>query len=949
MKKHDEVEDQMCTQDDQNMYDIVSKDSKEHTPISNQQKESRDFICEKYLTFKEPNLMNNEEKVCISLKCSLTKDVLFNLEFEGGPKALLETDRKKMLFQKDNTPTKIWVFGRNKKKVNFLLPQISRLSNAHFEISLERNCQFYLTDLSRNGTWLNGIKIPENVKMKLLDSDVIGVGYGIEQDCTNYELNFNNTFMAQHKYLFLKNIKQASKTNPNIRSKKDSIFLLKPCSQKRKIEDIIENEKQSVQKKKKLYNVSEADASDVPFISNKLQHQNNENKGLQRSGIPNISNNKNYLLKLDNIHDHYKITDNKLGQGAFAIVKKAMRLIDQKPVAIKIISKAKLVGTSLEGVQSEIEVLRSINHSRIVKLHDFFEDLESFYIVMDLVNGGDLMDFVAENGAIDEDACCEIAFQIVDAVNYMHVHNITHRDLKPDNILIEQDSPVLIKITDFGLAKKGSIFKTFCGTLAYIAPELIQDIGNRNELRPRYMRPEYTTQVDMWSLGCLVYVIMTGHLPFSGSSEEDLFKQIKTGKFHEGPLKMRNISNNGRAFLESLICVDPNKRLKSSEAMKHQWFIENRGSLMEPSQKNIISQNVALSQRPNNHNKLGNNKIKTGVENWKKEPIMDGSSQPWKKQKDAVTSLIIPKGFIPLTDQEILGKKEQDKLGKLMFYHRPKTGNISSDNSNVSSSSFENCKRKISNSYNVLEPRSFDPDVVLKELDPGRPSNYYEEERDAFIKLYPLARAQNTSATKKISGINKDYFTIGRNRLADYAIMDNTISKFHCMFARIPESDDPFQFSWWLYCFSTNPMFVNDIKVTKFMKIKIFVGDAIKFVWNTTRNTYSGFYIPYMKKSIHKFKLKNDGMLENWIEWRNAKHSNPEFVVPAEKVVPSVPICCKKSNCSKYPHEGQMKGYKHINIDYGNPICDFPNRESAVPMADNERKLYSSFLQHLTE
>ncbi|OBA28027.1 Pkinase-domain-containing protein, partial [Hanseniaspora valbyensis NRRL Y-1626] len=613
--------------------------------------------------------------------------------------------------QKDNSPTKVWKFGRNKKKSDLLLPQLTRLSNLHFEIILERNCQFYIRDLSCNGTWVNGIKLPTNMKFRLFDSDVIGLGYGIEEDCINYELEFNNSFMAQHRYLFLKKIKLASQNNPEIRLKKQS-------------------------------------------------------EAIKKNSIS---------TRFVNVQQQYRFFPDQLGQGAFATVKKAERLSDKKLFAIKIISKLKLVGTALGGVQSEMEVLTSINHPRIVKLHDFFEDAENFYIVMDLVEGGDLMDFIAENGSIEEEACCEIAFQILQAVKYMHERNITHRDLKPDNILIEQDSPVLIKITDFGLAKKGNAFKTFCGTLAYIAPELLQDIANRNQLRPRYMRPEYTTQVDMWSLGCLVYVIMTGHLPFSASSEEDLFKQIKIGEFHQGPLKMNNISEKGQSFLKALICVDPSKRLNAEEALKHSWFLEGRGSLTEPSQIVACSQKIALSQKANNLQDVNNKNVnRSEIENWKKDPMMDGSSQPWKRQKDPMNPPVIPKGFVPLNENETLDT----------------------------------------------------------DLDVTKPVAYYEEDREALIKLYPLENARNTTATKKLLGIDKKTFTIGRNRLADYTISDNTISKLHCMLAKLPDAKNPSTFNWWLYCYSTNPMFVNDIKLTKHMKMKVYIGDAIKFVWN---------------------------------------------------------------------------------------------------------------------
>ena len=971
MSNNNSVHERLETQEDQKNNPLLIKESKEQTPISHQPRESKELLSAAPLSNdKLPFFMASDEKRCISLKNPLTRDTLFELNFDKGVEGLLEYDDERMITQKDNSPTKVWKFGRNKKKSDLLLPQLTRLSNLHFEIILERNCQFYIRDLSCNGTWVNGIKLPPNMKFKLFDSDVIGLGYGIEEDCINYELEFNNTFMAQHRYLFLKKIKLASQTNPEIRLKKQS-EAIKSQQQKRKFDEIEsqepileenknENDKseEHVSKKIKTSNRSVIKSDEMPFISDKLQlnknDNNNNNKGLQRSGNPNVIQENSISTRFVNVQQQYRFFPDQLGQGAFATVKKAERLSDKKLFAIKIISKLKLVGTALGGVQSEMEVLTSINHPRIVKLHDFFEDAENFYIVMDLVEGGDLMDFVAENGSIEEDACCEIAFQILQAVKYMHERNITHRDLKPDNILIEQDSPVLIKITDFGLAKKGNAFKTFCGTLAYIAPELLQDIANRNQLRPRYMRPEYTTQVDMWSLGCLVYVIMTGHLPFSASSEEDLFKQIKIGEFHQGPLKMNNISEKGQSFLKALICVDPSKRLNAQEALKHSWFLEGRGSLTEPSQIVACSQKIALSQKANNLQDVNNKNVnRSEIENWKKDPMMDGSSQPWKRQKDPMNPPAIPKGFVPLNENETLDSRNRNKVGDLVFYHRAKTSNSVGNISNVSGSSADLGKRNISNTNPIIIANFFDKNKILADLDVTKPVAYYEEDREALIKLYPLENARNTTATKKLLGIDKKIFTIGRNRLADYTISDNTISKLHCMFAKLPDAKNPSTFNWWLYCYSTNPMFVNDIKLTKHMKMKVYIGDAIKFVWNTARNTYSGYYISYMDPCIEGDELNDGGMLDGWKEWRQAISSTANYRGTAQDskklVIENSNEEMDDHNCEAYSEFGNLNGYRHVDTDKGNIQAAFPTRDKPEKMTEEERQFHKEFLNRLVE
>nr|4PDP_A Chain A, Serine/threonine-protein kinase RAD53 [Saccharomyces cerevisiae]4PDP_B Chain B, Serine/threonine-protein kinase RAD53 [Saccharomyces cerevisiae]4PDS_A Chain A, Serine/threonine-protein kinase RAD53 [Saccharomyces cerevisiae]4PDS_B Chain B, Serine/threonine-protein kinase RAD53 [Saccharomyces cerevisiae] len=290
--------------------------------------------------------------------------------------------------------------------------------------------------------------------------------------------------------------------------------------------------------------------------------------GLTSSTASSMVANKTGIFK------DFSIIDEVVGQGAFATVKKAIERTTGKTFSVKIISKRKVIG-NMDGVTRELEVLQKLNHPRIVRLKGFYEDTESYYMVMEFVSGGDLMDFVAAHGAVGEDAGREISRQILTAIKYIHSMGISHRDLKPDNILIEQDDPVLVKITAFGLAKvqgNGSFMKTFCGTLAYVAPEVIR--GKDTSVSPDEYeeRNEYSSLVDMWSMGCLVYVILTGHLPFSGSTQDQLYKQIGRGSYHEGPLKDFRISEEARDFIDSLLQVDPNNRSTAAKALNHPWI-----------------------------------------------------------------------------------------------------------------------------------------------------------------------------------------------------------------------------------------------------------------------------------------------------------------------------------------------------------------------------------------
>ena len=252
------------------------------------------------------------------------------------------------------------------------------------------------------------------------------------------------------------------------------------------------------------------------------------------------------------IHAHYDLRSGVIGRGAFATVKRAVERSTGNHYAVKVIDKKKVMHGM--AVQREVEILKTIQHENIVALKDYFEDNQYHYLVMDLIEGGDLMDFITNNGVVPEDAAIEIATQFLSAVSYMHSINISHRDIKPDNILIAQDEPVIVKVSDFGLAKiaqSGSHLKTFCGTLAYLVPEVFA-----HKQDPR-IRKNYSDKVDIWSIGCMVYVILTGFLPFPQPTQQELYEKIIKGQITTKYLKEAAISPEGIDFIKYLLVVFP--------------------------------------------------------------------------------------------------------------------------------------------------------------------------------------------------------------------------------------------------------------------------------------------------------------------------------------------------------------------------------------------------------
>jgi len=211
-----------------------------------------------------------------------------------------------------------------------------------------------------------------------------------------------------------------------------------------------------------------------------------------------------------------------IGRGSFSRVVRVEHKSTRQPYAIKMIETRYREGR--EVCESELCVLRRVRHANIIQLVEVFETAERVYMVMELATGGELFDRVIARGSFTErDATCVLQM-VLDGVRYLHTLGITHRDLKPENLLYYHpgaDSKIII--TDFGLAssrKKGDecLMKTTCGTPEYIAPEIL-------------VRKPYTNAVDMWALGVIAYILLSGTMPFEDENRMRLYRQILKGKY----------------------------------------------------------------------------------------------------------------------------------------------------------------------------------------------------------------------------------------------------------------------------------------------------------------------------------------------------------------------------------------------------------------------------------
>lgn len=252
----------------------------------------------------------------------------------------------------------------------------------------------------------------------------------------------------------------------------------------------------------------------------------------------------------------------ELGSGNFAVVKLAQRRDNGDKYAIKIINKALCVGKE-DMIETELAVLKKAKHEHIVGMLEYFDTPDKLYLVLDYVGGGELFDRIVDEGNFTEADASRITRQMTEAIQYLHENNIVHRDLKPENLLFKDKKGTAdIMVTDFGLAKlidDETALKTACGTPNYVAPEILMQRG-------------YGKQVDVWSLGVILYILLCGYPPFYDESDAVLFEMIMKGKFEFDERYWGEISKDAKNLITNMLQVDPIKRYDTYQVLSHPWI-----------------------------------------------------------------------------------------------------------------------------------------------------------------------------------------------------------------------------------------------------------------------------------------------------------------------------------------------------------------------------------------
>lgn len=272
-------------------------------------------------------------------------------------------------------------------------------------------------------------------------------------------------------------------------------------------------------------------------------------------------NNTNKKKRTKTLKGEYTILkDRELGRGSYAVVYEGYRNKDQKTLAIKVISMAKLDKKLLSNLEIEIETMRNCKHENIIELYDVIRSKNHIYLVMENCKGGDLSNYIKRigKGYLSEKHAKKILAEITRGLKYLNDHNIIHRDLKPQNILMTSvDEDAHAKIADFGFARKLEgldLAQTICGSPLYMAPEILA------------FQP-YDQKADLWSVGAILYEMLIGRPPYIANNIPELMAKYKQ------PLSYPSncCSKEGLDVMKGLLQVDPNKRFDFDEFYNHPY------------------------------------------------------------------------------------------------------------------------------------------------------------------------------------------------------------------------------------------------------------------------------------------------------------------------------------------------------------------------------------------
>lgn len=280
------------------------------------------------------------------------------------------------------------------------------------------------------------------------------------------------------------------------------------------------------------------------------------------------------------LEDDYEIhygKDEVLGVGLNGAVRLATSKVPRGvKCAVKTFRLTDIAKAKRLQVAQEVEVFLSMDHPHITRLYDVYECEQTITLVMECMEGGELFDRVVEQKRFSEADAADAVYQMLLGLNYIHSHNMVHRDLKLENFLYDRKGSNHLKLIDFGFSKvwdPNMKMRMSCGTLSYVAPEVLNK--------------DYTNKCDLWSLGVITFILLAGYMPFSGPDKLQT-QNILAGKFTMKHEKWGTVTKLGRDFVLSLLEVKVEKRLSAQEALEHNWISERQRKAVVEVDESIV-------------------------------------------------------------------------------------------------------------------------------------------------------------------------------------------------------------------------------------------------------------------------------------------------------------------------------------------------------------------------
>lgn len=278
-----------------------------------------------------------------------------------------------------------------------------------------------------------------------------------------------------------------------------------------------------------------------------------------------------------------------IGDGHFSVVYCCMNKATQEFCALKLIDKLKCKGRG-DMIYNEVKILKQLRHPNIVKLIEEFDYSKQLYLILELVQDGDLFDAISTVTKFNEVHVATMIHNLSSALSYLHGQGIVHRDIKPENLLIsvQEDGSQSVKLADFGLAVEvgDNPLYSVCGTAFYVSPEMLNETG-------------YDYKVDVWSTGVICFILLCGYPPFTSeneSNQDELFDAILAGDFQFASPYWSKISQHAKNLIKCMLTVDPEQRYTAEQVFRHPWT-NGTSSNFEGINPMNISRKIALQSQ----------------------------------------------------------------------------------------------------------------------------------------------------------------------------------------------------------------------------------------------------------------------------------------------------------------------------------------------------------------